>query len=241
VAAIAAAYLLWREDTPLRVPLAWTGGAAILAVSAAAILGNDAGALTVAGVYLCLAGTGGSKTRAAGAIVLTMAAQAYWAPLGLTPFVEPILRFDTVLAGSLVALTIPGAGWQGTLISTPGGFSLQVAPGCSSVHNIALAVLCWMAFSRLERARWRLADLAVLAVVVACQLAANVARLYVISLSQPLYQFWHEGVGKHAFASLATMAAVVLSVVGTRWIDFRWPESRRPAIGPKASMAVGGA
>jgi hypothetical protein len=62
----------------------------------------------------------------------------------------------------------------------------------------------------LHRPYWLKSDLYVGLVAMLVQFGFNVWRLVFVCLSSPMYDFWHEGFGKHIFSAIATACAVIL-------------------------------
>jgi hypothetical protein len=61
----------------------------------------------------------------------------------------------------------------------------------------------------LHRPHWVKSDLYVGLVAALIQFGFNVWRLVFVCLSLPMYEFWHEGAGKHIFSAVATACAII--------------------------------
>src|SRR5262249_24178771 len=57
---------------------------------------------------------------------------------------------------------------------------------------------------------WVKSDLYVGLAAAFIQFGFNIWRLVFVCLSLPMYEFWHEGLGKHIFSGVATACAIVL-------------------------------
>jgi hypothetical protein len=61
----------------------------------------------------------------------------------------------------------------------------------------------------LHRPYWLKGDLLIGLSSALIQFGFNVWRLVFVCISLPMYQFWHEGWGKHIFSAAATAAAII--------------------------------
>jgi hypothetical protein len=172
-------------------------------------------AVTGLGLWLCLKKE--DRIRAAGAVFLAIASQQFWGHLIFAALAPELVRFDAALVGEAMSLTVAGSTWHDNIIVAPSGYSIVVLEGCSSFANVSTALLAWVAFGRLERARWLRRDLFVGAAIVLPQIAMNVGRMYLMAQSYPYYLYWHDQGGKQIYVAAASASAVIISVVGTHW------------------------
>ena len=61
----------------------------------------------------------------------------------------------------------------------------------------------------LHRPFWLKIDLYVGLVAILFQFGFNVWRLVFVCLSLPMYEFWHDGLGKHIFSAVAAACAII--------------------------------
>lgn len=172
-------------------------------------------AITGLGLWLFLKPD--DRMRAAGAVFLAIASQQFWGRLVLNALAPELVNFDAALVGEAMTHTVAGSTWRDNIITAPSGYSIVVLQGCSSFSNVSTALLAWVGFSRLERARWLPRDLFVGAAIVVTQIALNVARMYLMAQSYAYYLYWHDGDGKQIYVAAASAVAVLISVVGTHW------------------------
>ena len=104
-------------------------------------------------------GRGDPKLRGAGVVLAALTIQEYWGHIVFDLFALPLLRAETAVVGTLVQAVRAGTVWQGNVITGPSGFGIIVYSGCSSFHNLSLAMLCWLTVSRLRNQSWRSRDL----------------------------------------------------------------------------------
>ena len=142
--------------------------------------------------------------------------QEYWGRIVFDLFTLPLLRAETAVVGTLVQAVRAGTVWQSNVISGPSGFGIIVYSGCSSFHNLSLAMLCWVTVSRLRNLDWRSRDLVTGGVIGITMIACNVARLCLMAWSLDFYEYWHNGLGAQIFAVGASVMVLVLSLYGSR-------------------------
>jgi hypothetical protein len=206
-------------------------------VCAGAVLIASAGfagyAITIFAPYLVFRDPTDLNTRAAGAITAAVAVQALWAPMIFSKLAFLFLEIDAAVVGWLISLVIPGASWSGTVVSTPGGHNVAITAACASFHNLSLASLCWVTLTMLHRPYWLKNDVYIGLVAAFVQFGFNIWRLTFVCLSPPMYEFWHEGFGKHIFSALATGCAIIFIQVSLVLRDRRdQPNPALAAISP---------
>jgi len=205
--AVVSLYLLSRARLGDASPFDWLGCASAILL---AITGFTGASLTLFAVYLVIRYPHDLNTKAAGTVAIAVAVQAVWAPLVFSKISFVFLQIDAGVVGWLVSLIIPGAFWGGTVVYTPSGHNVAITAACASFHNLSLASLCWVTLTMLHRPYWVKSDLFVGLGAVLIQLGFNIWRLVFVCLTLPMYEFWHEGFGKHIFSGVATASAIIL-------------------------------
>jgi exosortase/archaeosortase family protein len=142
--------------------------------------------------------------------------QESWGHIIFDLFSVPLLRAETAVVGALVHAARAGTVWQGNVITGPSGFGIIIYSGCSSFHNLSLAMLCWLTVSKLRNQDWRSRDLVIGCVIGATMIACNVMRLCLMAWSADLYEYWHNGLGAQIFAVGASVLVLLLSLYGSR-------------------------
>jgi hypothetical protein len=158
-----------------------------------------------------------SQVRAVAAIYLAIASHQFWSYLAFEVLSPELVKFDATLVGEAVSLTIKGAVWRDNVITMPNGHVIAILQGCSSFSNVSASLLAWVALAKLERTDWVRADAWVAGAAALAQIGLNMARLYLMAQSDPLYVYWHDGAGAEIYAVAASVAAVLIAVFGTRW------------------------
>lgn len=187
---------------------------AIGAINAVPVLSSGWFASTAASLLLLIAGRNDKKLGAAGAVLLALAINGYWAPKLFSVFSYYLLRADAALVGAALAATQPGMSWDETIVGQLGGHSVLIFGPCSSFHNISLGLLCWISIAKLFRTSWVREDIAVALAVCAAVILLNATRLYLMALSSEHYAYWHEGPGEQLVAWATTMLVVSISLWG---------------------------
>ena len=221
--AVASLYLVSRgvDGKPSRSD--WSVCGFIILV---ACIGFPGASISIFAVYLLFRGQD-RNIKAAGTVAAAVAVQAVWAPLLFSKLSFIFLQIDAGVVGWLISHFVPGASWGGTVVFTPSGHNVQITSACASFHNLSLASLCWVTLTMLHRPYWLKSDLYVGLAAMAVQFGFNVWRLVFVCLSTPMYDFWHDGFGKHIFSAVATACAIVLVQIALVRLDQRI--SRRSA------------
>ena len=153
-----------------------------------------------------------SPERRAAWIILGVTGAMFWGRLLMDLLSGPILAADAVLAGWFAGTPHSG----NTVQFSDGGGYLCIAPGCSSLSNVSIAILCWVLFAQarglgwtLGRAGWCL--LACLSVV-----AVNAARLGLMALHREQFDLIHGPIGSAAASWLSMAAMLAICSSGTR-------------------------
>jgi hypothetical protein len=227
--AMACLYLLSKSHGARASALDWV--ACALAISTA-VTGFAGYSVTVFSLYLMFGASGDQNTKAAGSVAAAVVVQALWAPMIFAKLSFLFLQIDAGVVGSLISHIIPGASWSGTVVSTPSGHDVVITAPCASFHNLSLASLCWVTLTMLHRPYWVKSDIYTGLVAVLIQFGFNVWRLTFVCYSLPMYEFWHEGPGKHIFSGVATACAIIFVQVSLVMRDRR--EQQKPTIGAAA-------
>jgi len=177
----------------------------------------EAAPLALTGLALWLLTIGEAQTRAAAAVLLAITSHQLWSHLVFNFASPELVRADAMMVGAALTLAVKGVTWRDNLITMPGGFSVVVLEGCSSFVNVSASLLAWVALAKMEALRWVRNDIWVAAAAVLAQVGLNVARLCLLAQSPTMYLYWHDGDGARIYVAIASAAAVLIGVLGTRW------------------------
>ena len=168
-------------------------GAIVVALTAAPVPKLSWVALTLSSIYISRASPAGSVMQRGSLICLALTAPMAWGPTLMHAYFEPFQRIDALFVSA-----ITGTDRLGSLVQLADGSGyLLIAQGCSSFHNVSLAMLGWVTVSQFvgtnhgiyQQLRWcLLAGAAVLTV--------NVVRISLIALHPSYYDLLHGPIGE---------------------------------------------
>jgi hypothetical protein len=168
-------------------------------------------ALTSIGLYLAVTGSAGSPERRAGMIVVALCVPMFWSKILMSTMSDVILRFDATLAGLLLNTERTG----NAVAFADGWGHFWVAPECSSLSNISIAVLCWIVLGQGVTDR-RAPSFAYCVAAIVAVVTLNVARLAMTGLSRAHYEVLHGPVGDFTFDFLSVAAMAAILALGWR-------------------------
>jgi exosortase/archaeosortase family protein len=96
------------------------------------------------------------------------------------------------------------------------GGSVLIFEGCSSFHNVSLAVLVWLSLVKLAGAEVTRSKLGTLGVGIVAIILLNVLRILLMTPSEESYVFWHEGNGAILFSCLTLTAIAFPKIISLR-------------------------
>ena len=208
--AIAAAFLLLRRPGPASPATPADTVAAVVACLLALLPMANVSSVALAGfaAYAFWNNPRGSAERRAAAILLAVTASLIWGRLLLALFARDLLFVDAFVAGRLI-----GNAQSGNLIAFSGSpGAIVVAPGCSSLQGMSLALVFWTAVTQWFEVKVTAASLAWCAAALAAAFAINVARLAALVNFPAHFDAIHAGWGWQiaSWTTLAAIAAIVL-------------------------------
>ncbi|WP_426611270.1 hypothetical protein [Bradyrhizobium sp. McL0616] len=180
--------------------------------------------ITLFALHLLVRNGDDLSTKAAGIVAGAVMVQMHWAPLVFSKIAFFLLQIDAGVVGWLVSHLVPGASWSGTVVHSSSEHNVEITSACASFHNLSLASLCWVTLTMLHRPYWLKSDLYLGLTAMLVQFAFNVSRLVFVCLSPSMYDFWHEGFGKHIFSAVATACAIILVQISLVRRDGSSPE-----------------
>ncbi|MGO4706473.1 hypothetical protein AB4072_11955 [Microvirga sp. 2MCAF38] len=154
----------------------------------------------------------GSFLNRGGWILLAMTVPMFWGRLLFAVFSDAILQGDATLVGWLV-----GTHRLGNAIEFADGSGyVWIAPACSSLANVSLAILCWVTMTEvLKRPRaWRDGGWVLLACIAV--IAINVTRISLIGLYRDHFDLIHGPIGAAVASWLILGVTVGICLLGVR-------------------------
>ena len=174
-------------------------------------------ALTIlCGFLLSRPGLSAAQRRGA-LILLATTLTMLWSRLLFQAFASPILTADATLVGWLV-----GSPRIGNMVQFVHGQGyLVIFPACSSLANMSLAVLCWVALAQVVGHRWSRMDLLWSALACVVVVAINVTRMSLMAVSLDNYEAIHGNLGELISNILFLSAVMGVCLIGVRHELFR--------------------
>lgn len=174
-------------------------------------------ALTLAALWAALTAAPGAPLRRAAIVFLAMTGAILWGRLLLAGLSRPLLDIDAIfVAGTL------GVEHQGNMIwSADGANRLIVAPGCSSMQGISLAIVFWATVNQYFKVPfgWKAVGYALAAV--AATVAVNVLRIGAMLRWPEHLAAIHHGWGMHIAMWISLVLVVGICLYGARREVFR--------------------
>jgi len=167
-------------------------------------------------IYLFLTDTGDPKLRGAGIVLAALSVQELWGPLSFNLVADHVLRAEAAVIGTMLEVAQPGTVWQDNAIRGPNGHGVVIIAGCSSFHNLSLALLCWVTISRLRCQTWQVRDFLIGSAIGTTMILLNLVRICLMAWNTDLYHYWHEGIGSEIFAIGASLTILLMSLYGSR-------------------------
>ena len=175
-------------------------------------------AMTLAGGWLLLTRRADRHWAGIGQIWLALSIYEFWGKLVFKILYQSIEGAEIGLIYRIGRLVYDGIGTEGASLSVRGDWAIVVLEGCSSFHNLSLAVLIWLSILRIADRRISRAALGALATSFGLVVAINVTRILAMLPFREAYHVWHDGQG----ASLVALASVVAMIVPALiWIEER--------------------
>jgi exosortase/archaeosortase family protein len=197
------------EAAPLRRGDGPVAGAVLLLALVPVNWAASAGVL-IAACWLLLTSPRGSRGRRVGVILLALTASLIWGHIVLILLGDWLVWLDARFVSWLA-----GTQSQGNLVSfTAGGNPFAVAYGCSSMHNITMAIQLWVAMIQLLRIPIGLRVILVGLAAIVGNVLVNGLRLATIAHNRETFDYWHEGSGSVLFAWAAIFVVAIIIMFG---------------------------
>ena len=176
-------------------------------------------AVTALSFYILLfANNGGSRRRGA-LIMLALTVPMLWSRLLFAFFAKFFLVIDATFVSWLL-----GTARTGNIIGfADGSGNMVILPACSSLANMSLAFLCWVAVSQWLDHRSSRQDYLWCALACASVVAVNVARIAIMGLSHWHYLTFHYGWGATTANAIILFFTIGFTALGCRREIFSRP------------------
>lgn len=156
--------------------------------------------------------TADASSRRGALILLAVTVPMLWSRVLFQFFANLILQIDA----SLVALTLNTSRAGDVVQFADGSGSLAILPGCSSLANVSLAILCWVAVNQIIDHKRSAYDLIWLLAACASVIVVNVTRISIQGLSQWHYTTFHSLFGDMLSNTVILGLTLCFSLLGVR-------------------------
>ena len=166
------------------------------------------------GANLRLSPRSDSLARRAGTIFLALTIPVLWARILFASASTTILGIDATLIGWVAGTPSHG----NTIDLADGSGVIFLEPGCSSITNLSLVILCGVLFVKGQDHRWSRAAVVSVFAAGAATVLINVVRISLIGVMPQYYASIHGPVGSTlaSWATIATMLAIFCYGIGFR-------------------------
>lgn len=207
LAIIACLALLWNSRNnaaPERKD--WVLTAFIICVSLLPSPAISGAMLSLLGLWGLMASPPGAPLGRASAILISLSTFLLWGRVFLALGAGPMLAADAQFLS-----WISGLSASGNIVTASDGSTFVIAPGCSSLHSISLAIILWVtAIAWFARpVTMRLLGFLTLAVV--ASVLVNAVRLALIGWNPQSFDYWHigDGAAMIGWAALIVMTGII--------------------------------
>ncbi|MGF9763377.1 hypothetical protein AAII07_50420 [Microvirga sp. 0TCS3.31] len=145
-------------------------------------------------------------------ILLAVTVPMFWSRLLFAILSDTILQGDAVLVGWLVGTPRSGNAIQ---LADGSGY-LWIAPSCSSLANVSLAILCWVTVSKGVGRSGSLWDVGWVVLTCAAVVAINVTRISLIGFYPAYFDLLHGPVGATVASWLTLGITVAICLFAVR-------------------------
>ena len=175
---------------------------------------NFAGAIALlgCGAYLAATSAGGSGERRMALIMIALTGPLIWGRFLLALSGPLLLELDARMAAHLAGVHVEG----NVVTLSDGSGSLYVALGCSSVHNMSLAILLFVALVQMMALKCTPALILTAAWATLAMAVVHVMRLAAMARFPQYFDLIHTGWGGTAFGAASFVAAGAIIVRGVR-------------------------
>lgn len=151
----------------------------------------------------------GSAERRAALVLAAIGAQLLFGRLFLLLFGQAVLRADT-----LIVSWAASADAVGNMLTRADGSNVIVSSGCSSVHNISLALLGWVALAQLLGLRADRRLLGWVALSLVAMVLLNAGRIVALVWYPQHFDMLHHGTGGAMFGWAGLFAFALIAGYG---------------------------
>ena len=169
-------------------------------------------ATTLAGTWFLLSARSDRWRADIGQVWLALSIYELWAKLLFKVAYQVIEVIEIELIYRVGRLIYGGIALSGASLAVRADWSIVILEGCSSFHNLSLAVLIWLSILKIAERPVSPAAFRALGLSACCVVAINIARILAMLPSREAYLFWHDGAGS-SLVALSSVAAAIVPVL----------------------------
>ncbi|ANY82247.1 hypothetical protein BB934_28345 (plasmid) [Microvirga ossetica] len=169
-------------------------------------------ALAALAIYLLRTSPHSSLFHRGAWILLTLTVPMFWSRLLFAILSDTILQGDALLVGWLVGTPRSGNAIQ---LADGSGY-LWIAPACSSLANVSLAILCWVTVNKGMGRSSSLWDVGWIVLACAAVVAINVTRISLIGFYPAYFDLLHGPVGATVASWLTLGIVIAICILAVR-------------------------
>jgi hypothetical protein len=145
-------------------------------------------------------------------ILLATTGAMFWGRVLLLTASGPVLGTDAILVSWLTGMAHLG----NTVQFADGTGYVWIAPFCSSLANVSLAILCWVLFAQFRGLRWSFGNAGWCLLACLSVTAINITRISLMVLHREHFDLIHGPIGAAVASWLSIAATVGVCALGTR-------------------------
>ncbi|MBF9233913.1 hypothetical protein [Microvirga alba] len=169
-------------------------------------------AMSVLAIYILRTSVNPTFLHRGAWILLALTIPMFWGRLLFAMLSDLILQGDAALVGWVLGTPRVGNAIQ----FADGEGYLWIAPACSSLANISLAILCWVTLGKVLGRPSSLRDIVWVLVACAAVVAINVTRISLIGLYREHFELIHGPVGSTVASWIILAVTVGVCLIGMR-------------------------
>jgi exosortase/archaeosortase family protein len=147
--------------------------------------------------------------RSIGQVWVALSVCEAWSGVFFKLVATPVLSIEAFLVVKVGQLLGFGLSLDGVLIRSPNDWDLYLLEACSSFHNLCLAFLVWFSLLKISNARTDIDKFLALLLSAVTIVVLNTIRVLLMTRSEDMYLFWHQGNGQIVYSTLALAAAAL--------------------------------
>jgi hypothetical protein len=168
---------------------------------------------TVAGLYFCCRRACNEHLQSVGQLWLAISCYELWGRVLFRLVSAPIIKLEAFVIATAGRFAGLGLDVDGIRITSDSGWYIFIREGCSSFHNVSLAVLIWLSLIKIGSAKLSRSMLPSLGLGIAGVICLNVLRILLMTPSREAFDFWHAGGGANLFTCFTLVAVAVPTAI----------------------------